>query len=146
MLPYLPWSPIDAKSYTSENSDTDEEDNDQVPNNKQKIGKHEPVQFQHDEEELMWDSSPEQYQIFNGMHYQEENSQNTPQASPTVCHTQSQDSDSDDPTVDHGGRGIGTNNLKLSFNGNERTMNLNPLILTNIQGSPYFKVIVCYYK
>ena len=29
---------------------------------------------------------------------------------------------------------------KLTFYGNERTMNLNPLILTNIQGSPYFKV------
>jgi len=59
---------------------------------------------------------------------------------PNLPVAQSQDSDSDDPTVDHGGRGIGTNNLKLSFNGNERTMNLNPLILTNIQGSPYFKV------
>jgi len=47
---------------------------------------------------------------------------------------QSQDSDSDDPTVYRG------NNHKLQFHGNERTMNLNPLILTNIQGSPYFKV------
>eukprot|EP00092_Neocalanus_flemingeri_P058555 GFUD01069782.1.p1 GENE.GFUD01069782.1~~GFUD01069782.1.p1 ORF type:complete len:262 (+),score=58.43 GFUD01069782.1:53-787(+) len=46
----------------------------------------------------------------------------------------SQDSDSDDPTVYRG------NNHKLQFHGNERTMNLNPLILTNIQGSPYFKV------
>ena len=45
-----------------------------------------------------------------------------------------QDSDSDDPTVYRG------NNHKLQFHGNERTMNLNPLILTNIQGSPYFKV------
>jgi len=45
-----------------------------------------------------------------------------------------QDSDSDDPTVYRG------NNYKLQFHGNERTMNLNPLILTNIQGSPYFKV------
>ena len=30
--------------------------------------------------------------------------------------------------------------LKLQFYGNERTMNLNPLILANVQGSPYFKV------
>jgi len=28
----------------------------------------------------------------------------------------------------------------LQFHGNERTMNINPLILTNVQGSPYFKV------
>jgi len=47
----------------------------------------------------------------------------------------SQDSDSDDPTIYRG-----ANNQKLQFHGNERTMNLNPLILTNIQGSPYFKV------
>ena len=31
----------------------------------------------------------------------------------------------------------GNNNLQLW--GNERTMNLNHLVLTNIQGSPYFK-------
>ena len=31
-------------------------------------------------------------------------------------------------------------NNTLSIWGNEKTMNLNPLILTNIQSSPYFKV------
>jgi len=61
----------------------------------------------------------------------------TPMATPgTVAPAAqaNQDSDSDDPTVYRG------NNYKLQFHGNERTMNLNPLILTNIQGSPYFKV------
>ena len=31
-------------------------------------------------------------------------------------------------------------NNTLTCWGNEKTMNLNPLILTNIQSSPYFKV------
>jgi len=44
------------------------------------------------------------------------------------------DSDDDDPTVYRGHKG------QLAFHGNERTMNINPLILTNVQGSPYFKV------
>lgn len=44
------------------------------------------------------------------------------------------DSDDDDPTVYKGNQG------QLAFHGNERTMNMNPLILTNVQGSPYFKV------
>jgi len=44
------------------------------------------------------------------------------------------DSDDDDPTVYTGHNG------QLAFHGNERTMNINPLILTNVQGSPYFKV------
>ena len=34
----------------------------------------------------------------------------------------------------------GAAGLKLQFYGNEKTMNLNPLILANIQNSPYFKV------
>lgn len=41
----------------------------------------------------------------------------------------------DDPTIYKGKK-----SQQLAFHGNERTMNLNPLILTNIQGSPYFKV------
>ena len=35
----------------------------------------------------------------------------------------------------------GASGLKLQFYGNDKTMNLNPLILANIQNSPYFKVI-----
>lgn len=44
----------------------------------------------------------------------------------------------DDPTVD---RGQGTHNKKniLACHGNEKTMNLNNLLLTNIQQSQYFK-------
>lgn len=34
----------------------------------------------------------------------------------------------------------GAAGLKLQFYGNDKTMNLNPLILANIQNSPYFKV------
>jgi len=52
----------------------------------------------------------------------------------TAPEPQQMDSDDDDPTVYRGHQG------QLSFHGNERTMNINPLILTNIQGSPYFKV------
>jgi len=54
-----------------------------------------------------------------------------------------QESDDDDPTIYRGGHSYnsaGGAGCKLTFYGNERTMNLNPLILTNIQGSPYFKV------
>ena len=40
-----------------------------------------------------------------------------------------------------GGNVKGAGHLRLQFYGNERTMNLNPLILSNVQGSPYFKVI-----
>ena len=36
----------------------------------------------------------------------------------------------------------GAAGLKLQFYGNEKTMNLNPLILANVQGSPYFKVFI----
>ena len=73
----------------------------------------------------------------------------------------SQDLDEDDPTVYQvkivGHRNIlsfdsfmqgntwnwkATSKLKLQFYGNERTMNLNPLILANVQGSPYFKVVL----
>ena len=39
----------------------------------------------------------------------------------------------------------GAAGLKLQFYGNEKTMNLNPLILANIQNSPYFKVGKVYY-
>lgn len=47
-----------------------------------------------------------------------------------------EESDDDDPTIWNS-----TNNKNvLAFHGNERTMNINPLILTNVQGSPYFKV------
>ena len=38
----------------------------------------------------------------------------------------------------------GAAGLKLQFYGNEKTMNLNPLILANIQNSPYFKVSKVY--
>jgi len=49
---------------------------------------------------------------------------------------QQDESDEEDPTVWNA-----TNNKSLlQFHGNERTMNINPLILTNVQGSPYFKV------
>lgn len=44
----------------------------------------------------------------------------------------------DDPTVDKGMKSSKANNV-LPFWGNEKTMNLNPLILTNVQNSPYFK-------
>ena len=44
----------------------------------------------------------------------------------------------DDPTVDKGMKKSKANNV-LPFWGNEKTMNLNPLILTNVQNSPYFK-------
>ena len=56
----------------------------------------------------------------------------------------SQDLDDYDPTVYQGGNSYGNvkglGKLKLQFHGNEKTMNLNPLILANIQSSPYFKV------
>jgi len=54
----------------------------------------------------------------------------------------SQDLDDYDPTVYQGhsyGNFKGAAGLKLQFYGNEKTMNLNPLILANVQGSPYFK-------
>jgi len=55
----------------------------------------------------------------------------------------SQDLDDYDPTVYQGNNSYGNfkglGKLKLQFYGNEKTMNLNPLILANIQGSPYFK-------
>lgn len=44
----------------------------------------------------------------------------------------------DDPTVV--GAAAGKANNVLPVWGNEKSMNLNSLILTNIQGSPYFKV------
>lgn len=48
----------------------------------------------------------------------------------------SDDGTDDDPTVDRNyGRAAGT----LPIFGNEKTMNLNPLLLTNIQQSPYFR-------
>jgi len=54
----------------------------------------------------------------------------------------SQDLDDYDPTVFQGhsyGNFKASAGLKLQFYGNEKTMNLNPLILANVQGSPYFK-------
>jgi hypothetical protein len=47
------------------------------------------------------------------------------------------DDDDDDPTVvgSAGNRGNA-----LAIFGNQQTMNINPLIVTNIVGSPYFKV------
>ncbi|RWS23492.1 pre-mRNA-splicing factor 38B-like isoform X1 [Leptotrombidium deliense] len=52
----------------------------------------------------------------------------------------SNDSESadDDPTVDAGQKASKLSNT-LPIWGNEKTMNLNPLVLTNIQNSPYFK-------
>jgi len=47
-----------------------------------------------------------------------------------------EESDEDDPTIWNSAN----NKNVLQFHGNERTMNINPLILTNVQGSPYFKV------
>ena len=44
----------------------------------------------------------------------------------------------DDPTIDRGQTVKASNVLPVW--GNEKTMNLNPLLLTNIQSSPYFKV------
>ncbi|RWS12552.1 pre-mRNA-splicing factor 38B-like isoform X1 [Dinothrombium tinctorium] len=46
----------------------------------------------------------------------------------------------DDPTVEQKGKKGAKINNTLPIWGNEKTMNLNPLILTNIQNSPYFKV------
>jgi len=54
----------------------------------------------------------------------------------------SQDLDDYDPTVYTGhsyGNFKGAAGLRLQFYGNDKTMNLNPLILANIQNSPYFK-------
>lgn len=45
----------------------------------------------------------------------------------------------DDPTIAQGKTSSKANNI-LPIWGNEKTMNLNPLLLTNIQNSPYFKV------
>jgi len=47
-----------------------------------------------------------------------------------------EDEDDDDPTIWTASKSKSV----LQFHGNERTMNINPLILTNVQGSPYFKV------
>jgi len=47
-----------------------------------------------------------------------------------------EDDDDDDPTIWTASKCKSV----LQFHGNERTMNINPLILTNVQGSPYFKV------
>lgn len=47
------------------------------------------------------------------------------------------DYDDDEESV---GGGTGKVSNVLPVWGNERSMNLNSLILTNIQGSPYFKV------
>jgi hypothetical protein len=49
------------------------------------------------------------------------------------------DDDDDDPTIDRGQSSVKANNV-LPFWGNEKTMNLNSLLLTNILQSPYFKV------
>ena len=49
------------------------------------------------------------------------------------------DEDENSDYQDYDGRGGKKSNI-LPFWGNQNTMNLNPLILTNIQGSPYFKV------
>lgn len=45
----------------------------------------------------------------------------------------------DDTTIAQGKKSSKANN-NLPIWGNEKTMNLNPLLLTNIQNSPYFKV------
>lgn len=45
----------------------------------------------------------------------------------------------EDPTVAQGKKSSKANNI-LPIWGNEKTMNLNPLLMTNIQNSPYFKV------
>ena len=47
--------------------------------------------------------------------------------------------DIDDPTVDKSGGGGGGGGQALPIFGNEKTMNLNHLLLTNIQSSPYFR-------
>lgn len=49
---------------------------------------------------------------------------------------QDQDDQEEDPTTDN--PGYKKNNV-LPLWGNERTMNMNPLVLTNIQSSHYFK-------
>ena len=50
-----------------------------------------------------------------------------------------EDDEDDDPTIDRGQKSTKASNV-LPIWGNEKTMNLNSLILTNIQQSPYFKV------
>ena len=76
---------------------------------------------------------------------------------PAAAEPEPEDDDDDDPTVYRGHKG------QLAFHGNERTMNIvrrmsllleydinnfsspqNPLILTNVQGSPYFKVVLIF--
>lgn len=52
-----------------------------------------------------------------------------------------QEEEEEDPTVDRNyGKAGGGANDPLPIHGNQKTMNLNPLLLTNIQQSTYFKV------
>lgn len=51
---------------------------------------------------------------------------------------ENEEDEDDDPTVDNSNKSSKLNNV-LPFWGNEKTMNLNQLILTNILQSPYFK-------
>lgn len=54
------------------------------------------------------------------------------------CSDDAEDDDDDDPTIDRGQSSKASNLLPIW--GNEKTMNLNSLVLTNILQSPYFKV------
>lgn len=55
------------------------------------------------------------------------------------------DYDDDEETTTIGAGGVKVSNV-LPVWGNEKSMNLNSLILTNIQGSPYFKVQLFTFK
>lgn len=50
------------------------------------------------------------------------------------------DDEDDDPTIAGSNAALKKGGDSLPQWGNVQTMNINPLILTNIQGSPYFKV------
>lgn len=63
----------------------------------------------------------------------------TAQASADNSETYEEDDYDDDPTIDRSHNNGKSNNV-LPIWGNEKTMNLNPMLLTNIQQSPYFKV------
>ena len=62
---YPAWSPIDQKFFMVDESDSDEDDDDQQTMMIESSITDQLIQFEHVEEELEWDNSPEQYAIWN---------------------------------------------------------------------------------
>ena len=73
---YPAWSPIDQKFFKVDESDTDEDDDNQQPRTIYRDTTNQLIQFEHVENDLEWDNSPEQYAIWNT--YNTESSQSTP--------------------------------------------------------------------